>query len=129
MVDRKKLEKVKGCEMKEGKEGRLEKEKGRKRLEEKMKDIEKKMELRKGIERRNIMVRSLEIKEGEKTEAFEQVMKEIGAEVEVKDISRVGSRQEGKEIWLVRLSSEEQKREVIRRKKILKGRKEELRTT
>lgn len=129
MVDRiKKLEKVKGCEMKEGKEERLEKEKGRKKLEEKMKDIEKKMELRQGIERRNIMVRSLEIKEREETEAFEQVMKEIGAEVEVKDISRVESRQEGKEIWLVRLSSEEQKREVIRRKKILKGKKE-LRTT
>lgn len=53
-------------------------------------------------------------------------MREIGVEVKVEEISKIGSREEGKETWLVKLGSEEQKREVIRRKKILKGRKERI---
>lgn len=125
MVDRiKKLEeKVKGGEMREGgEEERLEREKGGESLEVKIREIEKKMELRERKERRrNIIVKGLVTKEGEKREVIGKIIREVGVEVEVKDMSRVGTREEGKEFWLVRLGSEEQKREVMKRKRRLKG--------
>lgn len=40
-------------------------------------------------------------------------------------MSRVGGGQ-GKDIWLVKLGNEEQKREVMRRKKMLRGRSERI---
>lgn len=54
-------------------------------------------------------------------------MREIGAEVKVKDINKIG-RQNGKEkeMWLVKLGSEKQKREIMIRKKLLKGRKKTI---
>lgn len=46
---------------------------------------------------------------------LEELIKEIGAEVKVEELNRVGARESGKEMWLLRLGSEEQKREMMRK--------------
>lgn len=47
--------------------------------------------------------------------------------MKVKDISKIGGmRGKGKETWLMKLGNEEQKREIMVRKKMLKGRKERI---
>lgn len=62
--------------------------------------------------------------EGESREVFGRIIREIVAEVKVEDINRIGGQKgKGKEMWLMRLESKEQKREVMVRKKLLKKEK------
>lgn len=120
------LEKKLG-EIERGKEGlRGEREREEGSIEIRLRKIEKEGEMRERKERRrNSIVKGLEVKEGKKREIVENLLGDIGAEVKVEEISRVGGGK-GKEIWLVRLENDDQKREVMRKKKILKGRKEKI---
>ncbi|KMQ89063.1 hypothetical protein RF55_11345 [Lasius niger] len=135
-------EKIQGLEMRiqemEGKLMRKIKEGGRlvegggrrgKGMEEemadKMKGIGRKMELKKREERKNnIVIRSLEEGEGEIRKGVEKVLEEIGVKVKIDEVRRVGGKyaKEGGMV-VVKLGSREQKRDVIEKKKRLKGRK------
>lgn len=77
--------------------------------------------------RKNIIIRGVEVKEGKKKEVIERIMKDIGADVRVKEIKRLGRDREKdrKMVWL-RLEDEEQRREVLRKKSRLRGRKERI---
>ena len=95
-------------------------------MEERMRRIEKEWEMRERKERRrNVIIRGLEIKEGKKREAVKSLLNEIGVEAKLEEMSRVGGG-EGSDILLVKLENEEQKREIINKKKILRGRKERI---
>lgn len=77
--------------------------------------------------RRNIVIRGLKVREGRRREAVEEVLEKIGVEVEVKEIRRVeSSTGEGREIVLVKLANEEQRREILKKKGGLKGRRERI---
>lgn len=60
---------------------------------------------------------------GQKREAIERLFKAIGSEVMIEEVNKVGGVQ-GKKIWQVRLGNEEQKKEVMTKKKLLRGRRE-----
>ncbi|XP_011881707.1 PREDICTED: golgin subfamily A member 6-like protein 22, partial [Vollenhovia emeryi] len=112
----------------EGEEKKTKKGEGDKRVEERMKELERKLELKERKERRaNVIVRGMEVEKGKGRETFEKLIKELGVEAKIEDMSRIGGiREKGPETWLVKLGSEEQKREVMRKKRMLKGRKERL---
>lgn len=68
-------------------------------LEEKLKRLEKRMEVRERKERRrNVVVRELEVREGKRREAVERLFKEIGTDVMMEEVNKVGGIH-GKEIW------------------------------
>lgn len=95
---------------------------------ERLKEIERKIEWRDREERkRNVIIKGVEIKEGKRREAVEKVLEIIRARVEVREVKRIardGDR-EG-EMILVRLRSEEQRKEVMERKAKLRGRNERV---
>lgn len=89
-------------------------------LEEKLKRLEKGMEVRERKERRrNVVVRELEVREGKRREAVEGLFKEIGTEVIMEKVNKVGGIH-GKEIWqMIRKSgNENQKREARTEKQL-----------
>lgn len=78
-------------------------------LEEKLKRLEKEMEVRERKERRrNVVVRELEVREGKRREAVEGLFKEIGTEVMMEEVNKVGGIH-GKEIWQVISGNKDQK--------------------
>lgn len=97
--------------------------------EQRLERLERRIEMNDRIERRkNIIIKGLEVKEGRRREAVEELLNVIGAKVEIKETRKIGRGGEGKEgeIAWVRLGSEEQKREVWEKKKMLRGRKERI---
>lgn len=94
-------------------------------LERRMKLMEGMLERKKRENRRrNIVIRRLEIKEGKRKEEIEKVLDEMGMKEEVEEIRRMGSKGgERGEMVVVKLAKEEQKREIMRRRGMLKGRK------
>lgn len=96
-------------------------------IEERLKKIDRKKERRERKERRrNVIVRDKEVKEGKEKEKLEKLIKDIGVTVNIEEIKRIGKSRRGKEMWWVRLGSEEQKMEVLRKKRGLKGRRERI---
>lgn len=95
---------------------------------ERLKEIERKIEWRDREERkRNVIIKGVEIKEGKRREAVEKVLEIIRARVEVREVKRIardGDR-EG-EMTLVRLGSEEQRKEVMERKAKLREKNERV---
>lgn len=121
-----KVEKKEEDEEKEiGKEGvgREERE-----VEKKVEEIEWRIEMKEREERkRNLLIRGLRVKEGKRKEAVEEIMRDIGAEVEVEEVKRLGGNgKEGKEVVWVKLRDERQRREVMEKKRKLMGRKERI---
>lgn len=91
-----------------------------------MKKIDRKEERRERKERRrNVIIRDKEVKKGKEKEKLEELMKDIGVTLNIEEIKRIGKRRE-KETWWVRLGSEEQKMEVLRKKRGLKGRRKRI---
>lgn len=87
-------------------------------LEEKLKRLEKGMEVRERKERRrNVVVRELEVREGKRREAVEGLFKEIGTEIMIEEVNKVGGIH-GKEIWQVISGNEDQKREARTEKQL-----------
>lgn len=84
--------------------------------------IEWEEERREKRERRiNFIVKGLDVKEEKKREALEELLAHIGAEVKIEEVSGVHGERGGN---ILKLEIEDQKREVMRKKIILKGRKE-----
>src|SRR5436190_9747800 len=98
------------------------------RMERRVKEIDWRWELREREERKkNIVVRGLEVREGKRREGAEKLLKDIEAKVEIMEVKKVGEdREKGSEMVIIRLGSEEQKWEVMEKKKKLRGRKERI---
>ncbi|KMQ90625.1 hypothetical protein RF55_9593 [Lasius niger] len=90
---------------------------------DRMKGIGRKLELKKREERRNnIVIRRLEGGVEDTKERVGKMIKEIGAEVEIEWIRRIrGKEGVEREMVVVGLGSREQKRQVMEKKKGLKG--------
>lgn len=67
-----------------------------------------------------MIIKGVEVKEGRRKEEVERILDAIGAKVEIKEIRRIGEGTEkGKEeMLLVKLGSEEQKWDIMRKKNI-----------
>lgn len=76
--------------------------------------------------RRNIIIRGVKIKKKGTREAVEKIIKVVGVKAEGIEIRRLGGGEKGRETVWVRLENEEQKREVMSRKRELKGRRERI---
>lgn len=74
--------------------------------------------------RRNVVIRGMEVKGKER---MEEVLGNIGAKVEIEEVKRLGGKasKRRKVVWM-RLKSEDQKREVMERKKKLKRREQRI---
>lgn len=67
------------------------------------------------------------IREGDRRKAVEEILGVVGAKVMVEEIKKIGEvKQKGREMLLVRLGNEEQKWEVMEKKKKLRGRRERI---
>lgn len=97
-------------------------------MEDRVKDIERKMELRAREERKkNILIRVLEVKEGKRREAVEELLEGIVVKVEIEEVRRLGGdKDKGRELVWVRLGNEAHKRRIMERKFKLRGRKEKI---
>lgn len=73
--------------------------------------------------RRNIIIRGMKVKERERREAVGDLLKVIGAKAKIKDIKRIGER---REMIIVRLKNVEQRKEIMRKKRNLKERRERI---
>lgn len=69
----------------------------------------------------------MEVRKGKREETVEEVFSSIVARVKIEEVKGLEGSMEGESetIW-VRLQNDEQKREVIRKKKELKGRKQRV---
>lgn len=97
-------------------------------MEGKIKELEKGLERKERKEKRkNIVIKKIKVKEGKRREVVEEMMKDIGMKVKIEEIRRLKGNEEGETemIW-VRLESEEQRREILEKKKNLKDRKERI---
>lgn len=98
-------------------------------MEGKIKELgEKGLERKERKERRkNIVIKGIKVKEGKRREVVKEMMKDIGMKVKIEEIRRLKGNEEGETemIW-VRLESEEQRREILEKKKNLKDRKERI---
>ncbi|XP_024890348.1 golgin subfamily A member 6-like protein 22 [Temnothorax curvispinosus] len=113
----------------ERKEEKKEEERnGRGEVGEKMRELERRLERKEKEERRrNIVIRGLEVKEGGRRENAEKLLEGIGAKVKVTEVKRIGGDAEkGREMVLLKLENEEQKWEVMEKKRSLVGRKERI---
>lgn len=90
--------------------------------------MEKRLEVKEREERRkNVIVRGIEVKEGRKQEAVEKMLRVMEARVKIKEIRKLGGEKDKRwEIILMKLENEEQRREVMLRKRNLRGRKERV---
>ncbi|KAL6419615.1 hypothetical protein ACFW04_013703 [Cataglyphis niger] len=91
-------------------------------------EMENRMERREREERRrNVLIKGMEIKEGRRRGAVEELFDSIGIKAEIEEVRKIGgSVEKGREMMVVRLKNEDQKREVWNKKKLLKGRKERI---
>lgn len=97
-------------------------------IEDRVRELEDRLE-RTERERRkgNIIIRETMIKNDRRREAVEEIMEVIGAKVMIEQIRRLGGNKErGTEMLWVKLGSEEQRREVMLRKRNLGSRRERI---
>src|SRR5436190_18093929 len=93
-----------------------------------IKELEKKWErMEREDKKQNIIIKGIEKGEGELKESVRNIIKELGVEAEIKNVRKTGGRKEGREeMAVVTLGSWEQKRKVMEKKRLLKGRKERI---
>ncbi|XP_070169546.1 uncharacterized protein [Polyergus mexicanus] len=91
-------------------------------------EVERRMEGEERTKRKkNIIVKGLKADSEKGEKEFGKMMRDIGAQVKVEGIRRLEGKKEGKEgMLLVNLGSEEDKYEVMEKKKLLKGRNERI---
>ncbi|XP_029159140.1 uncharacterized protein PF11_0207-like [Nylanderia fulva] len=99
-------------------------------LQKRVGEMERKWEiLEKEEKRKNIVIKGLLVKEGKRREGAEKLLEEIEARARIMKIRKIGEdREMGREMVVVELEKEEQKWEVMEKKKRLKGRKERIDT-
>jgi len=95
---------------------------------DKVKELEKRLEKKEREERRkNVIIKGLKVKEGNRREAVEEVLNVLEVRGNIEEVKRVGGdREQDREMVLVRLKIEEQRGEIMKRKRELKGRKERI---
>lgn len=78
-------------------------------------------------ERRNLIIKGTEVKDGKRMEAVEELFREIGVEVEVKEVRKIGGegKKGGETLW-VRRGTRNREGRYGREKKHLKGRRERV---
>lgn len=78
-------------------------------------------------ERRRNIVKGVVVKDVKRKEAVEEVMKVLRVKADMEEIRRLGGEEgRGGEMLLVKLKGKEQKREIMRRKRELRGRIEKI---
>lgn len=111
--------KLEGMSLKE------EKKEKRRIVEDRLLEVERRIKMKEREERRrNIIIKKVEVKEGKRKEAVEEILKALGVKVDMKEVKKLGEEGKGREMLLVKLKEEKQKREIMRKKKKLKGRRE-----
>ncbi|XP_071581240.1 uncharacterized protein [Temnothorax nylanderi] len=95
---------------------------------ERMREIERKLEKKEREERRrNVVIRGLEVKEGGRRQEAEKLLEGINVKVKVIEVKKIGGDiEKGREMVLLKLENEEQKWEIMEKKKNLAGRKERI---
>ncbi|KAL6417092.1 hypothetical protein ACFW04_012988 [Cataglyphis niger] len=101
---------------------------GSEAIRNKLNEMENRMERREREERRkNVLIKRVEVKEGRRRVAVEELFDSIGIKAEIEEVRKIGGNvEEGREMMVIRLKNEDQKREVWNKKKLLKGRKERI---
>lgn len=97
-------------------------------VEKRIREMERKIEMKEREEKRkNVIIREMEVSEGRRKEMAEEIIKRTGAKVSIEEVKRIGGdREKDRETVLVRLGSEEQRREVLMKKSTLRGRRERI---
>jgi len=127
-VIERKIVDLESSDIREGGRGVLEVEGEKGEMGRKIKEIERKLERKEREERkRNLIIRELEVKESKRKEAVVELMKVIGVETEMKEIWRVAA-EKGKEREMVEIKIEnpEKRKEILEKKKNLRGRRERI---
>lgn len=103
------------------KNGREEREEDR--VQNRIREKERRWENSERVERRNnIIIRGIKREGREAKEKVEELLREIGVEGEVEEVRRMaGSKEEGEETVWARLDGWRKKREVMEKKRKLKG--------
>lgn len=102
-------------------------EEGRLDIERRVRRMERQLEKKERKERkRNIIIKGMETKGGEERKAIEGILKEIGTRVKIEEINRIGKSDGVEGMWLVKLENLEQKKEVMMKKSMLRGRREKI---
>ena len=98
------------------------------RLKSRIREIEKKMKSEEKIKRsRNIVIRGIKVDSETGREEVEKLLGEIGVEVHVGEINGVGRKNGGKpSMYIVEMRNKEEKVNVLKRNKALKGKKERM---
>lgn len=93
-----------------------------------MEKMERRLKIREKEEtRRNVVIREVDVREGERRKAVEEILGVVGVKVEVEEIRKIGEdKEKRREMLLVRLENEEQKWEVMEKMKKLRGRMERI---
>jgi len=97
-------------------------------MSRKIKEIERKLERKEREERkRNLIIRGLEVKEGKRKEAVDELMKVIGVDTEIKEVWRVvAEKEKGKEMVGIRIENTEKRKEILEKRRNLRGRRERI---
>lgn len=97
---------------------------------DKVSELDRRLDIREKEERRrNVVIGDVEVKEGKRRKAVKEILGVMkrGTKMKVGEVKRIGEvKEKGREMLLVRLGSEEQKWEVMEKKKNLRGRKERI---
>jgi len=95
----------------------------------KVKEIEKRLDIYDREERRrNVVIRGMLVGEGGRRKAVKEIIKIVKAKVDIKEIKRIGGLMEnfGRKMLLIKLGNKKQKREVLGKKRNVKGRVERI---
>lgn len=93
-------------------------------MEEKVRAVEKRLEVKEREERRNVVMKEVTVKEGKRRKAVEEIFDSIGAKVKIKQVRRLkGNMEREREMLWVMLESEGQTKEVMEKKRNLRGKK------
>lgn len=77
--------------------------------------------------RKNIIIKEIKVKEGNRKKAVEEVLIDIRVEARIEEVRKLGGNEErGTEMIWVKLENEEQRREILGKKRNLKGRRERI---
>lgn len=97
-------------------------------IADKVKRMERIIEKNEREEKRsNVIIRGIEVRDGKRREAVEGLLEKIGPKIRMEQIKRIGGTAEGgREMMVVKLGNEEQKWEVMGKKRNLKSKKERI---
>jgi hypothetical protein len=117
---------VKDLERKEKEMGgdREEKKGEEEEVERRVRRLERSMEMReRERRRRSLIFREVEVRDGKRKEAMQDIMERIGVRVGLEEVAKG---KDDREVIAVRVESEEQRREVLENRRKLRGEREKV---